>query len=60
MNVCYFDSVHFAIIIRLISVVLLDKELEVLSLMIQHGILERLCEIFCTCKDEDTLVRILS
>ena len=38
------------------SVVLLEKETEVLELMIQHGIMESLCELFCTCEDEDTLV----
>ena len=36
--------------------VLLDKETEVLEMMIEHGIMERLCDIFCTCQDEDTIV----
>ena len=36
--------------------VLLDKKKEVLDMMLHHGIMEGLCEIFCTCEDEDTLV----
>ena len=36
--------------------VLLDKKKEILDMMIMHGILEELCEIFSTSTDEDTLV----
>ena len=36
--------------------VLLDKQKEVLDTMIQHGIMDGLCEIFSTSADEDTLV----
>ena len=38
------------------SLVLLNKEIDVLELMIDHGVMESLCEIFSTCEDEDTLV----
>ena len=54
---------HFLLLYMLIlffcvdtSVVLLDKDIDVLGLMIQHGIIESLCEIFCTCTAGDTLV----
>ena len=35
---------------------LLDKKKEILEMMIKHGIMEGLCEIFSTSTDEDTLV----
>ena len=35
---------------------LLDKKTEVIDMMVKHGILEGLCEIFSTSSDEDTLV----
>ena len=36
--------------------VLLDTKKELLDMMIKHGIMEGLCEIFSTSNDEDTLV----
>ena len=36
--------------------VLLDKKTELLDLMMKHGIIDGLCEIFSTCQDDDTLV----
>ena len=36
--------------------VLLDKKKEILDMMLKHGIMEGLCEIFSTSTDEDTLV----
>ena len=36
--------------------VLLDKKKAILEMMIKHGIMEGLCEIFSTSNDEDTLV----
>ena len=36
--------------------VLLDKKTEILDMMIKHGIMEGLCEIFSRCQDEHTLV----
>ena len=37
-------------------VIIVDKDREVLELMINHGVLEGLCEIFSTSQDEDLLV----
>ena len=36
--------------------VLLDKKTELLDLMIKHGIIDGLSEIYSTCSDEDALV----
>ena len=36
--------------------VLLDKKKELLDMMLKHGIIDGLCEVFSTCQDEDTLV----
>ena len=36
--------------------VLLDQKTEILDMMMKHGIIDGLCEIFSTCSDEDTLV----
>ena len=38
--------------------VVLDKKTEILDMMIKHGIMDGLCEIFSTCQDEDILVCI--
>ena len=56
MNVWSLFVIVLLEIIGIRIVVLLDKEIEVLEMMIEHGILEKLCEIFSTCQDEDTLV----
>ena len=57
MNVymCPFHTVY-SIILHFFIDVILDKQPEVLSMMMKHGLLEGLCEIFSTSEDEDTLV----
>ena len=52
MNVC-----AYSVIFDFISlVVLLEKNKEILEIMMKHGIIDALCEVFSTCQDEDTLV----
>ena len=40
----------------IVLVVVLDKKNEVLYMMLKHGIIDVLCEIFSTSKDEDVIV----
>ena len=51
MNVCTLSGWVFISV-----VVLLDKKKDVLDMMVKHGIMEGLCEIFSASNDEDTLV----
>ena len=37
-------------------VVVLDKQHDILGMMMKHGIIEVLCQIFSTSQDKDTLV----
>ena len=57
MNV-YMHFISFFIygLDSILVVVLLDKKTEVLDMMIKHGIMDSLCEIFSTSSDKDTLV----
>ena len=49
--------IYSTFLFRLFDVdVLLDNKTEILDMMMKHGIIDGLCEIFSTCSDEDTLV----
>ena len=37
-------------------VIIVGKDVEILEMMINHGVLDLLCEIFSTSQDEDLLV----
>ena len=49
-----FYSLRFIGIIR--TVVILEKRKDVFDMMLKYGLIDGLCNIFSTCKDEDTLV----
>ena len=52
----YTYSFSFRFDFFFVPVIIVEKDREVLELMINHGVLEGLCEIFSTSQDEDLLV----